>query len=203
MQLDASQELACASPPVDMDAVPEEPHHNNIANLKRRRPALACTRCRKRKIRCDHKTPCNNCTKSNIISCQYLESQSPVGRVPRAKPPPQRETPRPIAPRSTPLASSLQSPNVSSIESHVSRAGSLEESVSALARPGHEAGVRHNDNTDGHGVSAVESVKEKPVRHSFVNQSSWVNNTSLVRAALIAWFHAVTTASPTLMDSLI
>ena len=43
------------------------------ASRKRRRPALACEECRRRKIKCDKKTPCNQCAKSKsvTVTCTY------------------------------------------------------------------------------------------------------------------------------------
>ncbi|KAL4734224.1 hypothetical protein BDV11DRAFT_174959 [Aspergillus similis] len=39
---------------------------------KKRRPALACQECRRRKIRCDRQTPCGQCCKANVSSCSYV-----------------------------------------------------------------------------------------------------------------------------------
>ncbi|KAI1855452.1 hypothetical protein JX266_000317 [Neoarthrinium moseri] len=41
---------------------------------KKRRPALACSSCRRRKIRCDRQTPCEQCIKANIETCSYVTS---------------------------------------------------------------------------------------------------------------------------------
>lgn len=189
-----------------MDAVAVlESRDETAGGLKRRRPALACTRCRRRKIRCDHKIPCNNCFKANITNCQYAESHSPVGRVPRSKPPLQKETPRSIAPRPTQLVPSLQSPSASDIEVLVSRVGSLEKSISALARPSHNSDIRHGGVGDGHHVPAVEPANKErpgPDRHWFVNQSSWINHTSLVGEALMLWSISLTMDSLDFMQSL-
>lgn len=38
---------------------------------KRRRPPKACTQCRRRKVRCDQKMPCNQCTRLKISNCSY------------------------------------------------------------------------------------------------------------------------------------
>lgn len=38
---------------------------------KRRRPALACTECRRRKIRCDRQNPCTQCVQWKCSSCIY------------------------------------------------------------------------------------------------------------------------------------
>ncbi|KAF2870338.1 hypothetical protein BDV95DRAFT_595854 [Massariosphaeria phaeospora] len=43
---------------------------------RRRRPALSCTLCRRRKIRCNRETPCNNCVRSKTEACFY-ETQRP------------------------------------------------------------------------------------------------------------------------------
>ncbi|KAK5997600.1 Transcription factor lepE [Cladobotryum mycophilum] len=39
---------------------------------KKRRPALACQECRRRKIRCDRQPYCTPCVKANIDSCSYV-----------------------------------------------------------------------------------------------------------------------------------
>ncbi|KAL2195935.1 fungal-specific transcription factor domain-containing protein [Corynascus similis CBS 632.67] len=46
---------------------------------RRRRPAVSCILCRKRKIRCDRQLPCRNCTKSRNATCFYKDDP----RVPR------------------------------------------------------------------------------------------------------------------------
>ncbi|KAE8381978.1 hypothetical protein BDV26DRAFT_49287 [Aspergillus bertholletiae] len=38
---------------------------------RRRRPAVSCSLCRRRKIRCDRKTPCSNCVRSKNEACIY------------------------------------------------------------------------------------------------------------------------------------
>ncbi|RDL32693.1 uncharacterized protein BP5553_09149 [Venustampulla echinocandica] len=45
---------------------------------KRRRPAVACTECRRRKIRCDRASPCGPCSKAqSSLRCVYSTSSSP------------------------------------------------------------------------------------------------------------------------------
>lgn len=40
---------------------------------KRRRPALSCEQCRRRKVRCDREMPCGPCTKSQpSFDCEYV-----------------------------------------------------------------------------------------------------------------------------------
>ncbi|KAJ1322908.1 aspyridone synthetase trans-acting enoyl reductase [Microdochium nivale] len=38
---------------------------------RRRRPAVSCTLCRRRKIRCNREAPCNNCVRSGNADCIY------------------------------------------------------------------------------------------------------------------------------------
>ncbi|KPM37564.1 hypothetical protein AK830_g8978 [Neonectria ditissima] len=48
---------------------------------KRRRPAVACTECRRRKIRCDRTTPCGPCSKSPLgLQCVYNNSSTSLDR---------------------------------------------------------------------------------------------------------------------------
>ncbi|KAJ5675963.1 hypothetical protein N7462_008860 [Penicillium macrosclerotiorum] len=56
---------------------------------KRRRPALSCEQCRRRKVRCDREMPCGPCTKAlDSLSCSYvhegkaaLDSRLEVSRI--------------------------------------------------------------------------------------------------------------------------
>ncbi|KXX79504.1 Acetamidase regulatory protein [Madurella mycetomatis] len=43
---------------------------------RRRRPAVSCMLCRRRKIKCDQNTPCGNCTKSKNSTCVYRDPPS-------------------------------------------------------------------------------------------------------------------------------
>lgn len=44
---------------------------------RRRRPAVSCSLCRKRKIRCNRETPCSNCLRSRNNDCVYEIHPSP------------------------------------------------------------------------------------------------------------------------------
>jgi len=41
------------------------------APRKRRRPALSCVQCRRRKVKCDRKSPCTQCAQYNNTTCIY------------------------------------------------------------------------------------------------------------------------------------
>lgn len=42
-----------------------------VTQRKRRRPALACEQCRRRKVKCDRTCPCDQCTKTKSSACTY------------------------------------------------------------------------------------------------------------------------------------
>ncbi|OHE91924.1 fungal specific transcription factor [Colletotrichum orchidophilum] len=50
------------------------------AQKKRRRPALACEQCRRRKVRCDRNLPCNTCIRSKHALCTYTSQTKPAPR---------------------------------------------------------------------------------------------------------------------------
>ncbi|OIW27604.1 hypothetical protein CONLIGDRAFT_655445 [Coniochaeta ligniaria NRRL 30616] len=43
---------------------------------RRRRPAVSCALCRRRKIRCNRETPCSNCLRSRSEACVYVNESS-------------------------------------------------------------------------------------------------------------------------------
>ncbi|KAG4027374.1 hypothetical protein MFRU_030g00110 [Monilinia fructicola] len=50
---------------------------------KRRRPALSCIQCRRRKIKCDRNMPCGQCISSKTPACQYSSDSAPQPKRPR------------------------------------------------------------------------------------------------------------------------
>jgi Fungal Zn(2)-Cys(6) binuclear cluster domain len=55
-----------------MSEIPEPPSAIATAPIrKRRRPALSCEQCRRRKIKCDRNYPCGQCLQSQNASCSY------------------------------------------------------------------------------------------------------------------------------------
>ncbi|KAF2797063.1 putative Zn(II)2Cys6 transcription factor [Melanomma pulvis-pyrius CBS 109.77] len=45
---------------------------------RRRRPAISCLLCRRRKIRCNRETPCSNCVRSSNAACVYTNLSQPA-----------------------------------------------------------------------------------------------------------------------------
>ncbi|TAQ89012.1 hypothetical protein B7494_g2675 [Chlorociboria aeruginascens] len=52
-------------------AMSEPPSSTARPARKRRRPALSCQQCRKRKIKCDRNDPCGRCVQSKFSICSY------------------------------------------------------------------------------------------------------------------------------------
>lgn len=79
-------EAPLAGPSLTEDTTTEpallDEHHPLTAKpeKKRRRPALSCEQCRRRKIRCDRGLPCVNCIKSKISPCTYAPTHIPASR---------------------------------------------------------------------------------------------------------------------------
>jgi hypothetical protein len=53
-----------------------------LPQRKRRRPPLACKRCRQQKIKCDREDPCNQCVQARKTPCTY----TPDDRLPARRP---------------------------------------------------------------------------------------------------------------------
>jgi hypothetical protein len=49
-----------------------------VPTRRRRRPALSCSECRRRKIKCDRKLPCNHCTQTPSVACSYQDGYPAV-----------------------------------------------------------------------------------------------------------------------------
>ncbi|OLN81048.1 putative transcriptional regulatory protein C139.03-like protein 13 [Colletotrichum chlorophyti] len=91
------------------------------AQKKRRRPALSCEQCRRRKIRCDRNLPCGTCVRSKHALCTYTSQTKAVqDRSPEHGAPAtagfissdlasQLHLPEPILPASQPLANTSHS----------------------------------------------------------------------------------------------
>ncbi|KAL6860643.1 hypothetical protein ACO1O0_004671 [Amphichorda felina] len=123
---------------------------------KRRRPALACEQCRRRKIRCDRNVPCSQCLRSKTASCSYAPTHTPASWTRRShkKPAlaPAGQQP-PIASAPSVGASSGDGSGPSSVakDASASASGSVSTSVSVPDAP---------DNVDWL-VARVHHLEEK------------------------------------------
>lgn len=75
---------------------------------KRRRPALSCAECRRKKIKCDRTIPCGPCTLSKSSTCTY----SPEGLS-------ARKHHVATAPTSKPASVSVHGPDLTTLTGHV------------------------------------------------------------------------------------
>ncbi|KAI1329532.1 hypothetical protein F5Y16DRAFT_88371 [Xylariaceae sp. FL0255] len=62
-----------------LGAMDDAPRPAKVDN-RRRRPALACSACRRSKIRCDRKHPCGACVRSRHKACVYETGYGPPSR---------------------------------------------------------------------------------------------------------------------------
>lgn len=174
---------------------------------KRRRPALACTECRRRKMKCDQQKPCNNCSRPRRFLCIYpgeSESTGPgtdlrgltLTRRVSSIEPRHATVSSNTANRSTsrnrreyarlPTGnSSLREPVTPSSESvgsrgpvSASRSSDLQHKASSIAT----SDASNSNHVSGSPAIAHNSAtKEHPrFERRFASQSSWVNNTTLV-----------------------
>lgn len=91
---------------------------------KRRRPALSCVECRRRKIKCDRTMPCSHCLQLKSTICTFPETHTPVGN---------RRNARRVSPIPLPISNDKRSPRIRELEltSKVA-SGPLSESSSAF-----------------------------------------------------------------------
>lgn len=147
---------------------------------RRRRPALSCEACRKRKIRCDRNVPCNHCTKSPGTVCTYV---------------PQDATSRPsmglrrlqpavsLSPASGPLpenansnASGSSTADVGTPRSTLSVAGSLVDKVQRL-----EVQLRQTKPQLGSkDTQSLPMLQASLTKSRFFGPSHWMNGATLV-----------------------
>lgn len=81
----ASAGLSITPPSHSMDQ-PTLPHR------RRRRAALSCVECRRRKIRCDRKEPCTHCVSSKL-ECAFQTYRTPPEYLAKARKRPSEEVP--------------------------------------------------------------------------------------------------------------
>lgn len=130
-------------------SAPSQPQHESSSATsqpvkKRRRPALACEQCRRRKIRCDRNAPCNHCIKSKISNCSYVPTHVPASWAKKGKDPsnirdaqgsnePSQQfiLPAPSKDKGTPPSSEYIHPNSSQWLNSVTGSNTRASSVSA------------------------------------------------------------------------
>lgn len=176
---------------------------------KRRRPAISCARCRRRKIKCDQCVPCNNCKRAKVDDCTYPETHTPAKRASRRassrSPPPRANSQLPLrhsAPQhqTTPAlwtTSAQPTPATRKIRQSSSHGISVEpESTAwrnAISSTSSSAALRAQIRDLEATLESLEQTQEpnkqsipraQPSGPKFAHQSRWLNQTTLVRHAL-------------------
>ena len=156
---------------------------------KRRRPALSCEQCRKRKVRCDREQPCGPCGQSKITPCTY------------STPPPSASKPMAYeAVTGTPfMQSSMHQPSIDQaliravesveyptpasarsqeIDPYGQVAGSSTHTVAESTTPSIPAKRPHTENPDLESLhvrmKAIEKKLSEPVKpRTLMSNSSW------------------------------
>lgn len=170
---------------------------------KRRRPALSCEQCRRRKIRCDRSLPCVNCVKSKISPCTYAPTHIPASRnkkstshtagadpssqVPgRSAPtidPNQRQSP--ASPSARRQSSSVPSSTVgsnsesSTVDALAARVKELEQKLAEtcyITKPERDR-IEEPDDEDQNPAPMKGTVSKT----RFFGQSHWMNGVDMVR----------------------
>lgn len=98
-----------------------------VPTRRRRRPALSCSECRRRKIKCDRKLPCNHCTQTPSVVCSYQDGYPPVAN-------------RRTAPKAPPTPSSVNIHHRPRITEVPGSTDSLARSVPSLVEDGSQSG---------------------------------------------------------------
>ncbi|KAJ4986273.1 C6 transcription factor [Stagonosporopsis vannaccii] len=99
---------------------------------RRRRPAISCTLCRRRKVRCNRETPCSNCVRSRNALCVYETNPHPApGHAVAIAPTPAAHR----APLSFDAASTSSDRQSMDLESMRLRIQELEEQLSQVSTP--------------------------------------------------------------------
>ncbi|KAH8170206.1 fungal zn(2)-Cys(6) binuclear cluster domain-containing protein [Sarocladium implicatum] len=174
---------------------------------KRRRLAISCARCRRRKIKCDQCVPCNNCQRARVDDCTYPETHTPAKRASRrvaSKSPPRHGNPQlplrysePRDRRAGNVAVSEHSTPASRQSRHLSNHSALAEHepsrrrsvASPYSNPAAlraqirnlEASLTALEQTQGSHKNDAQQVLTGP---HFAHQSRWLNQTPLVSLGL-------------------
>ncbi|KAF2630996.1 putative C6 transcription factor [Macroventuria anomochaeta] len=107
---------------------------------RRRRPAISCTLCRRRKIRCNKESPCSNCVRSRNALCVYETNPHPVpGHHIAIAPAPGAQHATSLPSLSSDTASISNDQTSIELESMKLRIQELEEQLSQVSTPASSA----------------------------------------------------------------
>lgn len=167
---------------------------------KRRRPALSCEQCRRRKIRCDRGLPCVNCIKSNISPCTYAPTHIPAhrskkataavnhggaDRIPaRIAPVTESRTQPPVAAKasssSVPNSTVGSTSNASTVDALAARVRHLEQKLAETCHISQPTGGRLIERDVPEEPASMKGTISKT---RFFGQSHWMNGVEMVSLA--------------------
>ncbi|KAK3381478.1 hypothetical protein B0H63DRAFT_475812 [Podospora didyma] len=105
---------------------------------RRRRPAVSCSLCRRRKIRCNRESPCSNCVRSGVEHCVYDNNNPPPLARPRTQAPGPVAGPLPTLAAGPPSSTTALS---TAIPRHSPRSLAASSTASTLAASGDVDGL--------------------------------------------------------------
>jgi hypothetical protein len=151
---------------------------------KRRRPALACEQCRRRKVRCDRLAPCNHCSKSDAPEqCKYVPIHAPKQKKKKPRVPRSATTRtvsiRPaVAPK--PKGSQCSTEIIQSIPGSISASGAVSETGEQLnERPASSIDEGSGDTGEDEGEDAA-ATSDNISRTRYFGRSHWMTGLGLV-----------------------
>ncbi|RSM20220.1 hypothetical protein CDV31_001017 [Fusarium ambrosium] len=167
-------------------SVPQDPPAK-----KRRRPALACEQCRRRKVRFNRASPCNHCSKSSTPEqCTYVhihvpkQKRTPLPGPATVGPVSILPAPAPTSPRSQcstgnplPVLTSSSTPATVS-ESGGSGVHALRQRFEGVALATGQPSGSTGESIIGQGNEAVNTTDSSP-KTRYYGCSHWMNGLSL------------------------
>ncbi|KAF7551079.1 hypothetical protein G7046_g7820 [Stylonectria norvegica] len=190
------------------EASPTRPPLVEKPEKKRRRPALSCEQCRRRKIRCDRGLPCANCVRSKISPCTYAPTHIPASRGKKpgghgagAESGADRPVHMPIrsgpAPPSEHLHAAHSSPSLTSTAGSTSETSSVEALVNRIKQLEQKLANNVHISSPVDRLETCEEDPSAPMRGTvnktrFFGQSHFMNGADLVSMPYLTTSHHCT-----------
>ena len=149
-----------------------------IPTRRRRREALSCEPCRRMKIKCDQKSPCNQCSvRSRIETCVYSRPKSTA--VPENRPVASALTPTSLTSTPSALSTIVETPHHpqpnESDQSHVKKGLAAHDPIPPVQDDEEEATTRQIESSVSRSDSRIDGIWERMVQMekklSAINQS--------------------------------
>lgn len=151
------------------------------AKIRRRRPALSCEQCRRRKIRCSQELPCKACVRSkSAMYCSYKDA-GPPRPVESILSPEQSHTNSPSSSISR-ISSRSTHPATNRVESSSPQQKTLHRQKDNNVKAGARA-TAERPASNGFSVSPVlPRLRQMPEKTKMFGQNHWVHMADKVRS---------------------